>query len=430
MPQSWGAYPHVEQQAVALHDRQQLLPPGNLLPFGNGRSYGDSCLNTRGLVVTTTSLDKFIAFDASTGRLCCEAGVTLRQIIDMALPHGWFLPVTPGTKFATVGGAIANDVHGKNHHVEGTFGCHVQRFELLRTDGSRMMCSATENAGYFHATIGGLGLTGMILWADVQLKRVANNAVDVETIKYTHLRDFFALSAESDRDYEYTVAWLDCLATGSRLGRGHFMRGNHSPAGANNIAHRARPLCVPLTPPVSLINQWTLKAFNELYYHRQLVARKKARVHCEPFFYPLDSIGQWNRIYGRKGFLQFQCAIPQQNSESCVAELVQRIGSARFGSFLAVLKMFGAKRSPGLLSFPMPGATLALDFPFIEGKTLPLLAELDHIVMQAGGRLYPAKDAAMSRASFQRGYSQWRQLEMARDPNINSDFWRRVTGEF
>lgn len=427
---SWGGYPNVEQQAVTLHDRQQPLPQGSLLPFGNGRSYGDSCLNARGVVVSTAALDKFIAYDVDTGRLCCEAGVTLRQIIDVALPRGWFLPVTPGTKFVTVGGAIANDVHGKNHHVEGTFGCHVQRFELLRTDGSRLICSATENAGHFHATIGGLGLTGVILWAELQLKRVFNNALDVETIKYAHLRDFFALSAESDRDYEYTVAWLDCLAKGAHLGRGHFMRGNHAPSGVANVAHRAGRLSVPLTPPMSLINQWTLQAFNQLYYHRQQVPRKQARVHYDPFFYPLDGIGQWNRIYGREGFLQFQCAIPQHNSESCIAELLQRVGHARFGSFLVVLKMFGAKSSPGLMSFPMHGATLALDFPFVEGKTLPLFAQLDEIVMQAGGRLYPAKDAAMSRMTFQRGYPQWRQLEMVRDPNINSDFWRRVTGEF
>jgi FAD/FMN-containing dehydrogenase len=430
MVRSWGAYPQVDQQSTALHDRQQLLPSGSVLPFGNGRSYGDSCLNERGLVVSTAALDKFIAFDATTGRISCEAGVTLKQIIDVVLPRGWFLPVTPGTKFVTVGGAIANDVHGKNHHVEGTFGCHLLRFELLRTDGSRLICSATENTGYFRASIGGLGLTGMILWAELQLKPVANNAIDVETIKYAHLRDFFALSAESDSNYEYTVAWLDCLASGTRLGRGHFMRGNHAPAGTVDIAHKPGRLAVPLTPPVSLINQWTLKAFNQLYYHRQRAPKKSARVHYDPFFYPLDGIKQWNRIYGRKGFLQFQCAIPQHNSESCIAELLQRIVQARFGSFLVVLKMFGSKRSPGLLSFPLPGATLALDFPFVEGKTLPLFAQLDKIVIQAGGRLYPAKDAAMSRTAFQRGYPQWHQLETVRDPNINSDFWRRITGEF
>jgi len=430
MRRSWGGYPHIQQQLVALHDRRQSLPVGAVLPYGNGRSYGDSCLNARGVVVSTEALDKFIAFDTVSGRVSCEAGVTLQQIIDVALPRGWFLPATPGTKFVTVGGAIANDVHGKNHHVEGTFGCHLLRFELLRSDGSRMLCSATENAGHFQATIGGLGLTGMILWAELQLKPVSNNAIDVETIKYAHLRDFFALSAESDRDYEYTVAWVDCVASGAQLGRGHFMRGNHAPAGAVNMASKSGRLAVPLTPPVSLINQWTLKAFNQLYYHRQQAPRKQARVHYDPFFYPLDGIQQWNRIYGRNGFLQFQCVVPTHNSESCIAELLQRICQARFGSFLAVLKIFGAKRSPGLLSFPLPGATLALDFPFVEGKTLPLFAQLDEVVMQAGGRLYPAKDAAMSRATFQRGYPQWRQLDMVRDPNINSDFWRRVTGEY
>lgn len=430
MLRSWGGYPRVDQASTSLSDRYQRLPPGEILPFGNGRSYGDSCLNARGMAVTSAGLDKFIAFDTVAGRLRCEAGVTLEQIINVALPQGWFLPVTPGTKYVTVGGAIANDVHGKNHHVEGTFGCHVLQFELLRTDGGRLMCSATENAEYFRAGIGGLGLTGMIVWAELQLKPVANNALDIETIKYSQLRDFFTLSAESDAGYEYTVAWVDCLARGTQLGRGHFIRANHAAAGAATIVRKPGRLRVPLTPPVSLINQWTLKAFNPLYFHRQQVERKTGRGHYEPFFYPLDGIGQWNRIYGRNGFLQFQCAIPQVNSEACIAELLQRIGHARFGSFLAVLKVFGAARSPGFMSFPLQGATLALDFPFVAGKTLPLLAQLDEVVIKAGGRMYPAKDAAMSRDVFRRGYPQWRQLEALRDPNINSDFWRRVTGEF
>lgn len=429
MARSWGGFPYVDQAVIELADRRQSLPAGEFLPFGNGRSYGDSCLNSRAPVVSSTRLDKFVAFDAGRGVVTCEAGVTLAQIISVALPQGWFLPVTPGTRFVTVGGAIANDVHGKNHHVEGTFGCHVLCFELLRSDGSRLRCSAHENVDFFRATIGGLGLTGMIVWAQLQLKAVACNALDVETIKYSSMRDFFRLSAESDRNFEYTVAWVDCLASGSSVGRGHFMRANHAVAGTQNLPSPSRRLRVPLTPPLSLVNQWSLKVFNQLYYHRQQVASRVSREHYEPFFYPLDGIADWNRIYGRKGFLQFQCVIPQAASEPVIVELLQRIAAARFGSFLAVLKVFGDKPSPGLMSFPLPGATLALDFP-MTGKTLPLLQELDRVVLKAGGRIYPAKDAAMSREVFRHGYPQWKQLENLRDPNINSDFWRRVTGDF
>jgi len=430
MARSWGGFPYVDQTVIELSDRHQLLPAGECLPFGNGRSYGDSCLNSRASVVSSARLNKFIAFDAESGLVTCEAGVTLADIINVALPAGWFLPVTPGTKFVTLGGAIANDVHGKNHHVEGTFGCHVPCFELLRSDGSRLRCSMQENANFYRATIGGLGLTGMIVWAQLQLKRVASNVLDVESIKYASIRDFFSLSQDSDHGFEYTVAWVDCLASGSQVGRGHFMRANHAATGTQNLPSPSRRLRVPLMPPVSLINQWSLKLFNQLYYHRQQVRVRASRDHYEPFFYPLDGIANWNRIYGRKGFLQFQCVIPQQVSEPVIVELLQRIAAAKFGSFLAVLKVFGNKMSPGLMSFPMAGATLALDFPMIDGKTLPLFHELDAVVVKAGGRIYPAKDAAMSREVFRHGFAQWKQLEAMRDPNINSDFWRRVTGEY
>ncbi len=426
---SWGNYPKVTQAGCELNNKQSLLPEGSILPYGNGRSYGDSCLNKSGLVVSSSRLDNFIHFDPETGVLRCEAGVTLAAILNVVTRHGWFLPVTPGTKFVTVAGAVANDVHGKNHHLEGTFGCHVKAFELLRSDGSRLLCSANENQEWFAATIGGLGLTGFITWVEIQLKRVTSTAVLAETIKYQNLSDFFTLSKESDKDYEYTVAWIDCLASGDDLGRGHFIRGNHAPANAPVPESKKGKLSVPFTPPISLINQWSLKAFNHLYYERQQRSSIKQVAAYDPFFYPLDGIHHWNRIYGRKGFVQWQCALPMDASEDAMQEILQLISKAKLGSFLAVLKVFGEVDSPGWLSFPMPGATLALDFPVNNVKTLPLLDQLDKVVVAAAGRIYPAKDARMKAEDFQQFYPRWKELEEKRDPNISSDFWRRVTGE-
>lgn len=428
---SWGRYPKINQRGLCLADKRSQLPdsPESFLPYGNGRSYGDSCLNADGLVLSSRALNRFISFDPESGVLVCEAGVKLNEILNLVVPHGWFLAATPGTKFVTVGGAIANDVHGKNHHLEGTFGCHVKSFELLRSDGQRLRCSRDQNSEYFAATIAGLGLTGMIIWAEIQLKKVASPAIKMENIKYQTLQEFFDLSKDSDKDWEYTMAWVDCIASGSNLGRGHFTRGNH--ASANDVSPKAggMTLQVPLTPPISLINPLTLKAFNWAYYERQRERTKRAISHYEPFMYPLDSIYDWNRIYGRKGFLQYQCSIPDAHSYDAIKELLGRIASSGFGSFLAVLKVFGDKPSPGLLSFPSPGATLALDFPYVEGKTLPLFKQLDDVVVEAGGRIYPAKDAHMSAELYQQFYPNWRELELLRDPKISSSMWRRVTQE-
>ncbi len=429
--QSWGCYPKVDQKGVSMSDRHQDLPKSDsaILPFGNGRSYGDSCLNADGVVVSTMALNRFIDFDTESGVLRCEAGVMLWEILDLVVPHGWFLQVTPGTKFVTAGGAIANDVHGKNHHLKGTFGCHVRQFELLRSDGQRLCCSAKENADYYAATIAGLGLTGMITWVELQLKRVTSPAIAMENIKYQNLDEFFSLSEESDQDWEYTMAWVDCVASGSNIGRGHFMRGNHADASVSLPPAPKLTLQVPFTPPISLINSYSLKAFNWAYYERQQDRVKSAVSHYEPFLYPLDSILDWNRIYGPKGFLQYQCAIPYDNGLAAMKDILRLIAQAGFGSFLAVLKVFGDKHSPGLMSFPMRGVTLALDFPYVESKTLPFFKQLDDVVVQTQGRIYPAKDAHMSAELFQAFYPQWRELEALRDPKINSSMWQRVTQE-
>jgi FAD/FMN-containing dehydrogenase len=433
VPQSWGRYPRVRPGRVVpvfwrseLPDLQAL--PAPLLAYAYGRSYGDSCLNEDGILLDVSHLRRFLHFDEEQGLLRCEAGVSLAEILALIVPRGWFLPVSPGTKFVSVGGAIANDIHGKNHHKAGTFGCHVTRFELLRSNGERLLCSPDEHGDLFAATIGGLGLTGLILWAEFRLKRIQNPFIDMESIRYDSLDEFMQLCAESDQDYEYTVAWVDCLASGRRLGRGIFMRGNHNqaPEYAHRKLPRRLPLAVPFDLPSFTLNKWTLKAFNTLYDHKQLKKRVFKVVPYEPFFYPLDAIHNWNRMYGRRGFFQYQCVVPYDQGYDVMKEILQRISRAGQGSFLAVLKKFGDVRSPGMLSFPRPGLTLALDFANQGAKTLRLFDELDQLVRESGGALYPAKDARMHGEDFKIYFPRWQEFRRYIDPKFSSSFWRRM----
>ena len=429
---SWGRFPHSRgQQDRWLHDRSAPLPlpdAGSVLPRGNGRSYGDSCLNPGGTLLHARPLDRFIAFDPASGLLRCEAGATLSEIIDLALPQGWFLPVTPGTRLATVGGAIANDVHGKNHHLMGNFGHHVRQFELLRSDGSRrVLSSQSDEDGLFSATLGGLGLTGLITWAELQLRRVPGPWLESESVRFGNLDEFFALSTASAATHEYTVAWIDCLASGQRLGRGHFLRSDHAapdPADCPPIRHSGRTM--PFTPPFSLVNTLSLRAFNTLYYWRQPARRKRTVSHYRPYFYPLDGIGHWNRMYGPRGFMQHQCVLPPAHASDGVAALLKEISRSGHGSFLAVLKEFGSIPSLGMLSFPRPGTTLALDFPNTGLDVFRLLDRLDAIVAEAGGAIYPAKDARMSPAIFRSGYPRLQEFSCHIDPAFSSGLWRRL----
>jgi len=426
---SWGRFPRAEQKVLVVHNRDQPIPrvDGYLLPYGNGRSYGDCCLNDSGTLLHTRRLDRFISFNPVRGELCCEAGVLLSEILELCVPRGWFLPVSPGTQYVTLGGAIANDVHGKNHHVAGTFGCHVLHFELLRSDGRRLLCSPQENSDWFAASIGGLGLTGLITWAKIQLKPIANPWLKTETHRFSNLDEFFSLSEASNRDYEYTVAWVDCVAKGKSVGRGLFMRGNHAPAGADvPNGYGQRQWAMPVSPPVSLITPLTLKAFNWLYYHRQRQRVERALTHYVPYFYPLDGIRNWNRIYGPRGFLQYQCVIPSATAQAGIAEIMQRVAASGKGSFLAVLKQFGDRSSPGLMSFPRPGTTLALDFPNAGESTFRLLNELDEVVANAGGAVYPAKDARMSGKHYKQYFPDWLKFKDFVDPKFSSSLWRRV----
>jgi FAD/FMN-containing dehydrogenase len=429
---SWGNIIQAEHRVLRPTSRGEGFPrlafEGSVLPYGNGRSYGDSCLNVGGVLVQTRSLDRFIRFDPETGVLACEAGTLLSDILELAVPWGWFVPVSPGTRFVTVGGAIANDVHGKNHHGSGTFARHVRRLELARSDGERIVCSPEQNADWFAATAAGLGLTGLILSAEIQLRRIPGPCMNVETIRFQNLDEFLALCAESDRDYEYTVAWVDCVAAGKQLGRGLFQRANHSPAPLASARRRGRGRgrSVPFAPPFSLVNRASLRLFNTLVYHSQRTRRAFSCEHYESIFYPLDGILHWNRLYGPRGFYQYQCVIPGEEGRDATAEMLTAIARSGQGSPLAVLKRFGAVPSPGMLSFPREGITLALDFPNRGQALQQLFAKLDAIVHSAGGRLYPAKDGRMPGKLFRDGYPRWREFAGYIDPRGSSSFWRRV----
>lgn len=400
-----------------------------MLPYGQGRSYGDSCLNDGGLLLLTRTLNRFIEFDKQSGLLRCEAGVTLAEILDLTVPHGWFLPVTPGTKYVSVGGAIANDVHGKNHHQAGTFGRFVTRFELLRSDGTSLLCSPSDNADWYRATIGGLGLTGLMLWAEIQLKSIISPAMAVQTVRFGNLAEFFALSEESADEFEYTVAWIDCLGKESHVGRGIFIRGNHCDEPHRNATKPGPGLSLPFYAPQMLLNQYSIRAFNGLYYRKQWQRLSSRTSHYDPFFYPLDGLLNWNRLYGRQGFYQYQCVVPHQISPSPIQEMLRIIGDSRLGSFLAVLKVFGSMPSPGMLSFPREGVTLSLDFVNRGTKTLALMDRLDAIVCDSGGAVYPAKDARLSGQHFRQFFPQYQEFAEYVDPKFSSSFWRRVMGD-
>jgi FAD/FMN-containing dehydrogenase len=428
---SWGRYPRVQHGSIyKVYWTDQVVPillgssPGSCLPRGLGRSYGDSCLNEGRSLMDCSRLDRMLDFDQQSGRLRCEAGVSLAEILRLAVPSGWFLPVTPGTKFVTVGGAIANDVHGKNHHCAGTFGLHVARLLLCRSDSGMVECSPQENPDLFCATIGGLGLTGVILAAEIQLKPIAGDQIEAESIPFQSLAGFQALAEESDSAFEYTVAWMDCFSGGQP--RGIFFRGNHASGFHSAGARRSGPK-VPFAAPDFLLNRNSLKWFNFAYYHWKARRATKSRAGIDGFFYPLDAIRDWNLLYGARGFLQYQFVIPETASEA-LQEILAIIAHGGMGSFLAVLKRFGPLKSPGMMSFPRPGLTLALDFPMRGEATLHLLDVLDEIVIQNGGAVYPAKDARMSPRTFEASFPAGNHFHRFVDPGLSSSFWRRVNG--
>jgi len=427
---SWGRFPDAPPARVerlSWRDRLPHLDPpdGPVLPRGLGRSYGDVCLNEGGVLLDTTRLDRLLSFDRHAGVVRCEAGVSLADLLAVIVPAGWFLPVTPGTKWVTVAGAVANDVHGKNHHVAGTFGRHVRRLELVRSNGDRHELTPAD--GLFGATVGGLGLTGLITWVEFGLQPIRSDRIEARHTPFRSLDEFLRASDSAGARSPYVVAWVDAFKP---EGKGVLMEGRHAPAGALPApgAKSRRPrLSLPFDGPGWALRRPTAAVFNAAYFARQ--ARAGAfSCHYDPYFYPLDAIGHWNRAYGRRGFLQHQSVVPFVGADAPAArELLRHVAASGAASVVSVLKTFGQLESPGVLSFPRPGVTLALDFANRGDETIRLLRSLDDVVADAGGRVYPAKDACMTAANFRTFYPEWEAFARHVDPAFSSSFWRRVT---
>lgn len=428
--QSFGLVTPATRRAIAAQEGVALLKgraaqPRALLAYGNGRSYGDSCQNAPGTLIDMRPMDRILSFNAETGMLEAEAGVLLGDIIAHAAPHGFFPAVVPGTQLVTLGGAIANDVHGKNHHRRGTFGCHVEAITLLRSDGRIYRCSAANNARLFDATIGGMGLTGLILTATIRLMRVPSLDIVEKATPFSALGQFFDLAEAADRTDEYVVAWVDQLASS---GRGILFTGNHAEHGSHMAVRGGGVLSVPVKPPFTALSRPFLKLFNAAYRWRKGRPARPRQVGYPGFFFPLDGVRDWNRLYGPKGLFQHQSVVPEDVARRTVPALLDAARRTGQGSFLTVLKRFGPIRSPGLLSFPRPGFTLTLDFPNRGARTLALLDELDRITIDAGGAVNPYKDARMSPEVFAASFPGWHGLEALRDPAFMSDFWSRTAG--
>ena len=401
----WGRYPTVEAELIIPAQPEDISLAGlNGIARGMGRSYGDSALADR--IISTQLFDNLISFNEKSGELCCAGGCSLDEILRLFVPKGWFLRTTPGTKFVSVGGAIASDVHGKNHHKSGSFCEHLSNIELLLGSGEIVSCSPKQNSDLFRATCGGMGLTGIIISATITLIPIKSTTIRQQTLKAANLKEVFELF-EANRSATYSVAWIDCLASGRTLGRSLLYLGEHEVSGTLDM-QSARGRSIPFDMPTSLLNRFTIQAFNSLYYHKVCDRVSRQQVHYEPYFYPLDSLHHWNRLYGSRGFLQYQFVIPKKAGLEGMTKILQKISASKRGSFLAVLKELG-RQNGNLLSFPIEGYTLALDFKW-EPDLLQLLNELDQIVLAYGGRIYLTKDARMSEATFKESYPRWDQF--------------------
>lgn len=399
-----------------------------LLSHGNGRSYGDVCLNSAGSLISTKNLNRLISFDSEKGILHCESGTSFEEILNFSVPRGWFLPVTPGTMLVTVGGAVGNDVHGKNHHIEGNFGHHVISIELVNSNGNVNICSEEENSDLFHATIGGIGLTGIILSCKFQLKKIVSPYIDQEIIKFNNIEDFFKIDEDSAENFEYTVSWIDSLAKGSQLARGLYIRGNHSllPVTVDEMKFsKSSRGIIPFSAPTYLLNKFSVKCFNELYYHKQRSRHEKSRSGIQSFFYPLDMIEAWNKLYGKRGFRQFQFVLPSQEKELLI-RILEEFARKGYSSFLTVLKKFGNLTSRGYMSFPIEGYTAAFDLPNKGNEVNEFLSSMTDKILANGGRIYLAKDSLLNPEQFRLSYPQWQKFSEYIDKSFHSDLWARV----
>ena len=430
----WGRYP-VQTCELERPERYSDLrvTSGNVIVRGQGRSYGDAALNQDGRVLLTERINRLLEFDSERGVLRAEAGTTLEEILEIIVPRGWFLPVTPGTKFVSLGGCVAADVHGKNHHRDGSFGDHVIGIGMILADGTHATCSPDENPELFWATVGGMGLTGIIGEVTLKLARIENEGMLVRHHTAGDFEHLFALMQDRTIDDRYTVAWLDTMAGGTKLGRGVVMCGHH--ATADELPRDFRPRSahqrsIPFDFPAWTLNSASIGTFNALYYRREGGKREPFVCNYDPYFYPLDSIGQWNRMYGKRGFVQYQCVIPEEHAYDGIRLLLQELSASHRASFLAVLKRLGAQ-GRGVLSFPLAGYTLALDIPIRDDGLFALLDKLDQIVLQHGGRVYLAKDARLSAESFRAmypRYAEWLKVKQSVDPEnrFSSSLSRRL----
>jgi decaprenylphospho-beta-D-ribofuranose 2-oxidase len=414
----WGRRP-VGTSRVVRSERLALpASAGPLLPRGLGRAYGDAAVpaSSAGVVIDTARADRLLDFDPASGLLTCEAGLSLAEIIRLFLPRGWFLPVTPGTKFVTVGGCVASDVHGKNHHRDGSFGGFVERVRLYTADGRLRTAGPEVERDLFLATVGGMGLTGLIVEVSFRLRRVESPGIVLESRQVGGLDEMLDGLQQSARDWAYTVGWIDGLARGGALGRGVLMLGRHaSRAESGAVPPRPRPaLRVPWDAPEWLLNPVFMRLFNRLYHARHGTLREPRLVSLEQFFYPLDALHAWNRLYGARGFLQYQCAMPRAAGTGPVRQVLETLAARGAASFLAVIKDFGPG-SEGYLSFPMPGTTLSLDLPYRGPATEGLVHELNRTVIEAGGRVYLAKDAVTRAEDFARMMPRLDRWQAARD---------------
>ncbi len=421
---SWGNYPNVKKQKIhPLWWTSDPWPTNGLtlLPYGNGLSYGDSCLNQNGILLSTHHLNRFINFNPNTGIIHCECGVMLGDILQLIIPKGWFLSALPGTQYVTVGGAIANDVHGKDHWLKGSFGNHVTELTLLRSDGRLQVCSTRQNEKLFFATIGGLGLTGLIVSAKIQCDKTTAS-VHLENSPFNSIQECFELFEENINNANYMVAWINLCSSRRNFSKGIFSQA--SPSDMQNVLEKKMKLNIPYFLPNVTLNRYTVSFFNQVYWHRHKNINKK--IHYQKFFFPLDHILNWNKIYGRRGFLQYQFVAP---SNACI-EVLNKIKQSKPSIFLTTIKKLGKIKPRGLLSFPKEGYSMAFDLPFQGNKTLALLNDLDELVLSYQGKIYPAKDARMSTTAFQTNYPSWKEFTEYTDIKFSSDFWQRViTGE-
>ena len=424
----WGRYPRIDGQLIAPRSEAALatlVGSGPLIARGMGRAYGDSAIARS--TVSMRHFNRMIAFDPESGQLIAEAGVTLGEIISAFIPRGWFLSVTPGTRFVSLGGAIAADVHGKNHHSEGSFGTFVDWIDLMGADGQVIRCSRDANSDLFHWTLGGMGLTGVVVRTAIRLKPIESGWIRQTTIPARNLSE--ALEAFEDTySSTYSMAWIDCAATGDKMGRSIVMNGEHAARAELPADRRSTPFAtphhgkrsVPFDFPSFALNPVSVRLFNEAYYQRGARQPTTGLVGWGPFFYPLDVIGEWNRIYGRKGFMQFQCVVPLESHAEGLRAVLDAISRTGAGSFLAVLKRFGPQDSR--LSFPMEGYTLALDFP-VNTRSLALMPELDRIIADHGGRFYLAKDSRMSAETLRKTDPRWAEFTtMRRESGLAGHF--------